>query len=777
MVFMAQNEKTVITLPVVCTRGIIVFPNQEVIIDVGRPKSIEAIEEAENYYDRHVFLVAQKDLLVEDPQSVDLYTMGTLCEIRNVRKMDGFLRVKFRGLERAEWKKLNYDGRFILGEISAVSDIEQDHMEEMALVRKITKSFESSEAMSIQIPKEMIQELAKGVSAPQLCDQLSQIIPMQVEQRQKLLETLGVNERLMMIIEEIENERQMAKIENEINDKIKNRIEESQKEYYLREKMRAIKEELGDTVDKDDDVAKIREELNNNPYPKNIKDKILDELSRYEMLPPASSESGVIKTYIDWLMRLPWYQESQDNEDLNLAAEILDADHFGLEKIKERILEYLAVKQMTKSMKAPILCLVGPPGVGKTSLSKSVARALDREFVKMSVGGVKDESEIRGHRRTYLGSLPGRVIQGMKKAGTLNPVFLIDEIDKMSSDYKGDPTSAMLEVLDPEQNSLFSDNYIEEPYDLSKVLFIATANYIENIPPALQDRLEIIQLSSYTELEKLSIARRHLLPKQLDMNGLKASHIKLDDEMISYIIKYYTRESGVRQLERLVGTLCRKTVLSVVKDKKRSIKITKKLVNEWLGPEKFEFGKKEAKNQVGTVTGLAYTAFGGDILQIEATMFPGKGGLIITGQLGDVMKESTTIAYGYVKANAKKYGIDYEVIEKHDIHIHVPEGAVPKDGPSAGITLTTAIVSLLSNRAVTADLAMTGEVTLRGNVLPIGGLREKSLAAYRSGITTILIPKGNEKDIAELPETIKEHVKIIPVDHVSKVIDYALEKK
>ncbi|MGL5978640.1 MAG: endopeptidase La [Erysipelotrichaceae bacterium] len=771
-----KEDKNIISVPVVCTRGIIVFPNQEVIIDVGRPKSIEAIEEAESFYDRHVFLVAQTDVMTEDPTGQDLYATGTLCEIRSVRKMDGFFRVKFHGLERAQWKQLHEEGRFIVGDIQPVVDEVQDEMEELALVRRIAKTFENMDGSNINVPKEMIAEMAKGVSAIQLADQVAQILPIPVEKRQMMLETLGINDRLLLIIQEIENEKQLAKIENDLNDKIKSRIEDSQKEYYLREKMRAIKEELGDTVDKDDDVAKIREMLAKNPYPKAIKDKISEELSRYEMLPPASSESGVIKTYIDWLIRLPWWQESQDNEDLNLASEILDADHFGLEKVKERILEYLAVKQMTNSLKAPIICLVGPPGVGKTSLSKSVARALSREFVKMSVGGVKDESEIRGHRRTYLGSMPGRIIQGMKKAGTINPVFLIDEIDKMASDYKGDPTSAMLEVLDPEQNSFFSDHYLEENYDLSKVLFIATANYIENIPPALQDRLEIINLSSYTELEKLSIARRHLITKQLQANGLKPSNMKIEDDMLSYIIKYYTRESGVRQLERLIATLARKTVLSVVKDKKRSVKITKKQIQAWLGPEKFEYGKKEAKNQVGTVTGLAYTAFGGDILQIEATMFPGKGGLIITGQLGDVMKESTTIAYGYVKANAKKFGIPYEAIEKHDIHIHVPEGAVPKDGPSAGITLTTAIVSLLSNRPVVADLAMTGEVTLRGNVLPIGGLREKSLAAYRSGITTILIPKGNEKDIAELPQAIKDHVKIIPVDHVSKVIDFALVK-
>ena len=494
------------------------------------------------------------------------------------------------------------------------------------------------------------------------------------------------------------------------------------------------------------------------------------------MLPAASGETGVIKTYIDWMMDLPWWQESKDNEDLNLASEILDADHYGLEKIKERILEYLAVKQMTNSLRAPIICLVGPPGVGKTSLAKSVARALDRRFVKISLGGVKDESEIRGHRRTYLGSMPGRFIQAMKKAGTVNPVFLIDEIDKMASDYKGDPASAMLEVLDPEQNSLFSDHYIEEPYDLSKVLFIATANYLENIPNALRDRLEIIELSSYTELEKIEIAKRHLVPKQIKENGLKASQLKIDDDMISFLIRYYTRESGVRQLERVIATVCRKSVLAILKDNKRSIKVTKKLVKEWLGHEKFEYGKRETKDQIGTVTGLAYTSFGGDVLQVEVNHFEGKGKLVITGQLGDVMKESATIAYDYVRANAKKYKIQPEVFEKNDIHIHVPEGAVPKDGPSAGVTLTTALVSSLSDTPVKANLAMTGEVTLRGNVLPIGGLKEKSMAAHRCGITTIVIPKANVKDLDDVPATVKESVNFVPVERVSQVLDVALVK-
>lgn len=774
---MNENDANpIVQLPLVCTRGVVVFPNQEVIIDVGREKSTRAVEEAQEKYESQVVLVAQRDLALEEPDVNDVYSYGTLCQIKHIRRMDGYLRVKFRGMQRVELHTIINDDTLMSVTAEVKTDIAQDPMEEVALVRKIAKQFEEIEAVSQTIPKEMINELAKGVSAPVLSDQIAQLFPFTLEKRQELLETLGVNERLYLILQEIESEKELSQIENKINDKVKTRIEESQKEYYLREKMRAIKAELGDVPDTDKDVDAIRKRLEENPYPDSIKDKIRDELSRYEMLPAASGETGVIKTYIDWMMDLPWWQESRDNEDLNLASEILDADHYGLEKIKERILEYLAVKQMTNSLRAPIICLVGPPGVGKTSLAKSVARALDRKFVKISLGGVKDESEIRGHRRTYLGSMPGRFIQAMKKAGTVNPVFLIDEIDKMASDYKGDPASAMLEVLDPEQNSLFSDHYIEEPYDLSKVLFIATANYLENIPNALRDRLEIIELSSYTELEKIEIAKRHLVPKQIKENGLKTSQLKIDDEMISFLIRYYTRESGVRQLERVIATVCRKSVLAILKDNKRSIKVTKKLVKEWLGHEKFEYGKRETKDQIGTVTGLAYTSFGGDVLQVEVNHFEGKGKLVITGQLGDVMKESATIAYDYVRANAKKYKIQPEVFEKNDIHIHVPEGAVPKDGPSAGVTLTTALVSSLSDTPVKANLAMTGEVTLRGNVLPIGGLKEKSMAAHRCGITTIVIPKANVKDLDDVPATVKESVNFVPVERVSQVLDVALVK-
>lgn len=772
---MEKNKK--LQFPVVCTRDVVVFPYEEVAIEVGRPISLNAVRRSSESFNDEIFLVSQKSAMVDEPMPEDLFEVGTICKIVSNHRKDGFSRIIFKGIARAKIVELTPVANSLFAEVEVLNDIVGNSEEELVLVRKVSKELETFETLAALIRPEVAADFANGVSAPRLADHIAQIFPFTIDKRQTLLEMRDVNHRLLTIIQAIEQEKQYAAIENDINQKVRTRVEESQKEYYLRERLRAIKEELGDVPEQSEDVDSIREQLNKNPYPKAIKEKILEELGRYEMLPASSGESGVIKSYIDWLMKLPWWQTSTDNEDLNLAEARLEEDHFGLKKVKERILEYLAVKQMTKSLKSPILCLVGPPGVGKTSLAKSVARALDREFVKMSVGGVKDESEIRGHRRTYLGSMPGRIIQGMKKAGTINPVFLIDEIDKMASDYKGDPASAMLEVLDPEQNSLFSDHYLEESYDLSNVLFIATANYLEDIPAALRDRLEIINLSSYTELEKVQIARKHLLPKQMNMNGLKASQLKVEDELILYLIQFYTRESGVRQLERVLGTLARKSVLAILKEGKKSIKINKKLVVEWLGQEIYDYGKREKRDQVGTVTGLAYTAFGGDILQIEVNHFEGKGKFVITGQLGDVMKESASIAYDYVRANAKKYKIDSKLFETEDIHLHVPEGAVPKDGPSAGVTLTTAIVSSLTKRAVYANLAMTGEVTLRGNVLPIGGLKEKTMAAHRCGITTVIIPKGNTKDIDDLPEVVRSSMKIIPVEHVSQVLELALVKE
>ncbi|MBR3693983.1 MAG: endopeptidase La, partial [Erysipelotrichales bacterium] len=651
-----------------------------------------------------------------------------------------------------------------------------NQLEEMALVRRVSKAYEEISNNVQAFSNEVINHLSSGISATELADQFANHFPMPYDHKQMLLEELDVNKRLLKVLREIETEKQLNAIEGSISQKVKERIDENQKEYFLREKMRVIKEELGDVSNKDDDTDSIRKKLETEPYPQAIKEKILEELSRYEMLSVASGEAGVIRTYIDWLIKLPWWQETEDCSSLAEVEAILNADHYGLEKVKERILEYLAVKQMTNSLKAPILCLYGPPGVGKTSLGKSIARALGRKFVKISLGGVKEEAEIRGHRRTYLGSMPGRIIQSMKKAGVMNPVMLIDEIDKMASDYKGDPSSAMLEVLDPEQNKMFSDHYIEEAYDLSKVLFVATANYLENIPPALRDRLELIQLSSYTEEDKIHIARAHLVPKQVHENGLENKQFKISDEVLLYVVRHYTREAGVRQLERVIAKLCRKTVLAILKDGKKSVTVTKKLVNTWLGKEMYDYGAKEKEDQVGVVTGLAYTSFGGDIMPIEVTHFEGKGKLIITGQLGDVMKESCSIALGFVKANASKYGIEPTFFEKNDIHIHVPEGAVPKDGPSAGVTITTAIISMLTDQKVLKDIAMTGEITLRGQVLPIGGLKEKSIAAHRSGIKTICFPKGNVKDLEDVPESVKKDIRYVPCSSIEDVLKEALVK-
>lgn len=769
-------EKLELNIPVIATRGVLIFPGQEVMIEVGRDKSINAVEESMAYFDGQVFIVSQKDVLVDDPHSQDLYTMGTICRIKTTKKKEGFLRVTFIGQERASIIRLSEDERMLFASVKPEVDVRGDNLEEMALVRQIAKGLEQITNIGQSFPPEVFSQLTKGVSAEQLADQVAQYFPMNLDERQGLLEVLVLNQRLLLIISNLKKEKELTNIEQGINEKVRERIEENQREYYLREKLRAIKEELGDVPNSTDDMETLRRLVEENPYPANIKAKALEEIQRYEMLPSSSGESGVIRTYLDWLLNVPWWQESHDNEDLTAVRAVLDHDHFGLEKVKDRIMEYLAVKTMTKSLNAPILCLVGPPGVGKTSLAKSIANALNRNFVKASLGGVRDEAEIRGHRRTYLGSLPGRVIQGMKKAGVINPVFLIDEIDKMASDYKGDPSSAMLEVLDPEQNAMFSDHYLEEPYDLSKVMFIATANYLEDIPAALRDRLEIINLSSYTEDEKVNIATEHLIPKQAALNGLKPKQFNVSDKVILHIIRNYTREAGVRQLERHVAALCRKSVLAILKDGKKSITVTDKLMMEWLGKEIFEYGKKEKTDQVGVVTGLAYTSFGGDVLPVEVTSFEGKGRLIVTGQLGEVMKESTEIALGYVKSNAKKYNIDPKFFESNDIHIHVPEGAVPKDGPSAGITLTTALVSALTHIPVHSDLAMTGEVTLRGNVLPIGGLKEKSLAAHRVGITKILIPKLNAKDLDELPKIVKENITFVPVESMEQVLKEALVK-
>lgn len=771
-----QNE---LVLPVICTRGMIVFPNNDLTLDVGRAKSLKAIEDAANIYDGNIVFVSQKDPAMEDPNADQLFEIGTLCKIKKKIRRDsaGTIKLTVGGVDRVRLESLDLVNGCLYAKIVPLQDVLSDSNEEVALVRTIAKNMESFMASVPSIPHEVRSNLAKGVSSSRLADTLANYLPLPLEKKQHMLETLDVNERLMLLISEIEEEKVINDIEQNINKKVRESIDENQREFYLREKLRAIKEELGDTPNKDDDSDSLREKIEKNPYPQHVKDKALDELRRYEMMPPASSEANVVRGYLDWLLDTPWYQETTDNEDLKVVEARLNEDHFGLEKPKERILEYLAVKQMTQSLKAPIICLVGPPGVGKTSLAKSVARALDRQFVKASLGGVKDESEIRGHRRTYLGSMPGRIIQSMKKAGVINPVFLLDELDKMSSDYRGDPASAMLEVLDPEQNSFFSDNYLEEPYDLSKVLFIATANSLDGIPGPLLDRLEVIELSSYTEQEKLAIAREHLYPKELVAHGLTLEQLTITDEAMMYMIQHHTREAGVRQLERLIAKLARKAVVKVLKEGLPSVHIDVADLEEYLGKARFEYTDKLEEPQVGVVTGMAYTQYGGDILPIEVNHFDGTGKCIITGQLGDVMKESASIALDYVKSNANRYGLAKEVFENQDVHIHVPEGAIKKDGPSAGVTLTTAIYSAFSNRPVRSDIAMTGEITLRGKVLPIGGLKEKSISAHRSGIRTIIIPKENEKDIDDIPEQVRKDLTIVLASHIDTVLDNAIVKK
>ena len=773
---MSNEDKVVLELPVICTRGMLVFPGNRLSLDVGRPKSLNAINDGNNLYDKNIVFVSQVNPLDEDPGYEAVYHVGTLCKIQKKIRRDnsGVIKLTVEGEKRVNILSLETQNECLYAKVEVLMDEHGDENEEVALVRRIASSLENAGNQMVGMPRDVLNSLTAGVSAGFLSDSIAHYLPMKLENKQKLLETLNVNDRLMLVINEMESEKMINEIEQSINKKVRDSIDENQREYYLREKIRAIKDELGDTTNKMDDADSIREMIEKNPYPQYVKDKAEEELKRFEMMPPASSEANVVRNYLDWLLKTPWYQETKDNEDLEAVEKVLNEDHYGLEKVKERILEQLAVKQMTQSLKAPIICLYGPPGVGKTSLGKSIARALGRKFVKASLGGVTDESEVRGHRRTYLGAMPGRIIQGMKKAGVVNPVFLLDEIDKMSRDYKGDPSSAMLEVLDPEQNSQFSDNYLEEAYDLSKVLFIATANSLDTIPGPLRDRLEIIELSSYTEQEKEVIAKEHLIPKELVAHGLKLDQLAFSDEAVMCIIRHYTREAGVRQLERLIAKICRKVDVKILKEKVESVYIDEKDIEDYLGKKIFDHTKKLKEAQIGVVTGLAYTQYGGDILPIEVNHFKGTGKLIITGQLGDVMKESASIAFSYIKANVERYGIDPEIFEKQDIHIHVPEGAIKKDGPSAGVTLTTAIYSAFTNKPVRSDVAMTGEITLRGNVLPIGGLKEKSISAHRSGIKKIIIPNDNQKDIEDIPQIVRDELEIVLADNIDTVLENAL---
>lgn len=773
-----MKEKKLTDIPILVTLGNFVFPNVEMELEVGRAKSIAAINEAKQNGNAQMILLSQKDPKIENPKASDIYHVGTLCDV-TIKKVfpDDTLTVIFNGRERVKVTNLK-EKNFYSGDAEIIErEVISKELEE-ELIQSIVNNLQYILDVHGSIPQGVISQITDGMEATEIIDKMAQFLPyLTIEKRQALLAEPDVKKRLDLLVKDISGQKQAGIIEKELTNKIKDRIDEQQKEYYLREKLRAIKEELGEIDGKSNELNRYLERLDTEPFPENIKERIREEIARCDEMPQASSEANILRTYIDWMMNIPWYQkDSEENYDLKHVQDILDKYHYGLNKVKERIIEYLAVQKMSKSLPGQIICLVGPPGVGKTSLAKSIAEAMDRSFVKVSLGGVKDESEIRGHRKTYIGAMPGRIIQGMKKAKVINPVFLLDEIDKMASDYRGDPSSAMLEVLDPEQNANFSDHYIEENYDLSKVMFIATANYIEGIPEPLKDRMEIIELSSYTELEKVEIGKQYLLPRVNEITGLNSKLIKYKTDAIEEIIKYYTRESGVRQLERLFNKIARKFIVQYLNKQITKLELTSENVKDYLGKQIFDYTKKEDESQVGVVTGLAYTQFGGDILPIEVNFFKGKGNLVLTGKLGDVMKESASIALDYIKANSGLFEIDPSMFATNDIHIHVPEGAVPKDGPSAGITLTTAIISALAHKPVSKDIGMTGEITLRGHVLPIGGLREKSISANRSGLKTILIPKQNLKDLDDIPEEVKKKLKIVPVEFYREVYDFIFNK-
>ena len=771
---------SMLRLPLLVCRALVVFPAMSEEIEVGRDFSVQAVRLASSQTNNLIFLVSQKVESDDNPKAEDLYEVGTLCRIVSVNDKGDSIRIRVVGSRRIKFLEISQDQGTLFATGENLQTKPLSPSDEAAYVKKILDKVFSSKALGNQIPRGAIASFRNGGKAEDLADTLAVFLPLTIAQRQDLLSEASVKDRLEKILAFIEESEQAIDIEDKLASKVRENSEKQQKEYLLREKMKAIKEELGEGKDNDHSEDAILRKLEENPYPENVKTKVKNELRRFSMMPEASLESSLIMSYIDTLLAAPWFQKTEDNEDLDHVREVLDEDHFGLTKVKKRIVEYLAVKKMTGTLKAPILCFYGPPGCGKTSLGRSIARALGRKFFKAALGGISDESEIRGHRRTYVGSMPGRIIQGMTKTGVINPVFLLDEIDKVGGgSYRGDPASALLEVLDPEQNFAFNDNYLEEPYDLSNVLFIATANYLENVPPPLRDRLELIEVPSYTELEKIKIAQGFLIKKQCKANGLKEEDILFPEDSIKIIIEHYTMEAGVRQLERLIASICRKVVVDFFAhpDLPRPVEITPERIRDYLGVELFEGSKKEKENQVGVVTGLAYTEFGGDILPIEVTYFPGKGGLVLTGKLGEVMKESATIALDFVRANASKYGIDDEIFQKNDIHIHVPEGAVPKDGPSAGVAMTTALISCLSGKKVDANVAMTGEVTLRGKALPIGGLREKSLAALRSGIKRIIVPVDNKKDVSELPEEVKNNLEISYMKCVDDALEIALVKE
>lgn len=772
---MTQEREAHIELPVLPLRDVVVYPHMVIPLFVGREKSIRCLESAMEQ-DKQILLVAQRDADLDEPGKDDIFDIGTVASILQLLKLpDGTVKVLVEGGQRAKVLSYSQEDSFFVAKAEYLESEELIEKEEEVLVRSAISQFEGYIKLNKKIPPEVLTSLSGIDEAARLADTMAAHMPLKLEDKQAVLEMINVGERLEYLMAMMEAEIDLLQVEKRIRTRVKKQMEKSQREYYLNEQMKAIQKELGDIDESHDEFDVLARKIEDASMPKDAKDKATAELNKLKMMSPMSAEATVVRSYVDWMISVPWKKRSKIKRDLAKAQEVLDTDHHGLEKVKDRILEYLAVQSRVKQLKGPILCLVGPPGVGKTSLGQSIAKATGREYVRVALGGVRDEAEIRGHRRTYIGSMPGKVIQKMAKIGVKNPLFLLDEIDKMSSDMRGDPASALLEVLDPEQNATFNDHYLEVDYDLSDVMFVATSNSMD-IPGPLLDRMEVIRLSGYTEDEKLNIAKKHLLSKQIERNGLKPKEVHIDDSAILGIIRYYTREAGVRALERELSKICRKVVKQILLDKTlKSVTINQDNLKAFLGVQRFDYGKAESKNQIGQVTGLAWTQVGGDLLTIEATSVAGKGKLTYTGSLGDVMQESIQAAMTVVRARAEQLGINGDFYEKRDIHVHVPEGATPKDGPSAGAAMCTALVSSLTGNPVRSDVAMTGEITLRGEVLPIGGLKEKLLAAHRGGIKHVLIPKENERDLEEIPANVIADLQIHPVRWVDEVLKLALE--
>src|SRR5690242_2360338 len=763
-------------LAVLPLRDIVVFPHMIVPLFVGREKSVRALE-AVMKDDKQILLVAQKNAAQDDPSADDIYRVGTVSTILQLLKLpDGTVKVLVEGGRRAKITGFRDTDSYFEAVVEAMPDQSADAKELEALGRTVVGQFEQYIKLNKKIAPEVLVSLNQIEEPSKLADTISAHLNLKIAEKQELLEAARVSDRLERVFAHMESEIGVLQVEKRIRNRVKRQMEKTQREYYLNEQLKAIQKELGEGEDGKDETAELEARIKKTKLSKEAREKAIAELKKLRTMSPMSAEATVVRNYLDWMLSIPWKKRSKVRNDVNEAEKVLDADHYGLEKVKKRILEYLAVQSRSPKIRGPILCLVGPPGVGKTSLGKSIARATGRNFVRMSLGGVRDEAEIRGHRRTYIGSMPGKVIQGMKKAKTSNPLFLLDEVDKLGADWRGDPSSALLEVLDPEQNSTFNDHYLEVDYDLSDVMFVTTANSLR-MPQPLMDRMEIIRIPGYTEDEKVEIAKRHLISKQSEAHGLKPDEWHISDDALRDLIRYYTREAGVRNMEREIANLARKAVKEIVTKKTKKVVITRKNVEKYAGVRKFRFGETEAEDMVGVVTGLAWTEVGGEILTIESVMLPGKGNVKQTGKLGDVMQESVSAALSYVRSRSTRFGIKPTLFERRDIHVHVPEGATPKDGPSAGVAMATSIVSVLTGIPVRRDVAMTGEITLRGRVLPIGGLKEKLLAALRAGITTVFIPKENEKDLAEIPDNVKKNLKLIPVSDVDEVIAQALVRK